>query len=148
MEIPHVSPNSFVRLSTYEWALRTAGYLSASVCSFVLLHTTSVLKKKFLFPEGELELPYDTVYLDPKPGAEVPAKAYREKREPGWLRKWFYLKTGTDSILRSMGREPAPIQMPVVPMDQRIRHQLKAVAALSRRFSMHDLAEEFVAAGI
>lgn len=44
LEVQHISPNSFVRLSTFEWAFRSAA-TPPLTRAFVLLHAASVLTK-------------------------------------------------------------------------------------------------------
>lgn len=136
-----------MRLSTFEWALRSAGYSTTSAQAFVLLHTTGVLTKKVDFPEGSLEVQYGNTYLNPRESAVVPAKAYCERWTTGWINRWFYLSTGERITLKSSGTEPNPVPAPEVKVDEGLKLQIVTLAAASRRFSMRDPTEEFVVAG-
>lgn len=40
VEIQHISPNSFVHLSVFDWAFRSAGFAIVSARAFTHLHTT------------------------------------------------------------------------------------------------------------
>lgn len=75
LEVQHISPNSFVQLSTFEWALRSTDYSIASAWAFAVLHTADVLTKKVDFPEGSLEVRYGNTYFNPREGAVIPVKA-------------------------------------------------------------------------
>lgn len=79
LEVQHISPNSFVRLSTFEWALHSAGYFVASARALSHLHTVGVLTKKADFPKGSLEVWYGNTFFNPREGAVIPAKAYCER---------------------------------------------------------------------
>lgn len=148
LEVQHISPNSFVRLSTFEWALCSASYLVASAQVFAHLPTAGVLTKKADFSEGSLEVRYGNAFFYPREGAVVPAKAYCERRTTGWIKRWFYLSMGEKSSLKSSRAEPPPIVAPAVQLDDGVKFRIVAVASASRRFSMRDLVVEFVAAGM
>lgn len=66
LEVQHISPNSFVRLSTFEWALRSTGYSTTSARTFAHLHTIGVLTKKADFLEGSLEVQYGNTLSTPR----------------------------------------------------------------------------------
>lgn len=142
------SRNLFVRLSTFEWALRSAGYSSAFARAIAQLHTASVLTKKANIPEGSLGFRYGNAFFNPWEGAAVPTKAYCERRTTGWIKWWLYLSVGESISFKSTGTEPNPTSTPVIKLDEGLRLRIAVVEAASRRFSMWDLTEEFVAVGI
>lgn len=69
LEVQHILPNSFVRLSTFEWALRSSGYSVASARAFAHLHMARVLTKKADISEGSLEIRYANTFFNPREGA-------------------------------------------------------------------------------
>uniref|UniRef100_K3XR26 Transposase (putative) gypsy type domain-containing protein n=1 Tax=Setaria italica TaxID=4555 RepID=K3XR26_SETIT len=84
LEIQHISPNSLVRLSTFEWAFRTEGAIS-SARTVAHLYVASVRHKFHIFKGVKKEVCCGQVFFHPWDQAMVPTKAYKDRRETAWL---------------------------------------------------------------
>ena len=64
------------------------------------------------------------------------------------MSKWFYYKVGEDSNLKSRHGEVFYIPSPEVPLYSTSRSRVLLLQNIAERFSMRDLCEEFMAAGV
>ena len=64
------------------------------------------------------------------------------------MSKWFYYNVGEDSNLKSRHGEVFHIPSPEVPLDSTSRSRVMLLQNIVERFSMRDLCEGFVAAGV
>lgn len=121
LEIQHISPNSFVSRCVDQESGLPGG-----------LHGGLIRER----------------LLQSQVGCRRPRKALLRAPAMGWIRRWFYLNAGEGSSLKSSGEEACLVPAPMVSLDDGVKFRIAAVASASRRFSMWDLTEEFVAAGI
>ena len=79
---------------------------------------------------------------------EVPTKAYREHWGPNFLSKCFYYRVGPKSNLRSTHSEVFYIPAPELTLDGTSSSRVILLKTITRKLSMRDLCEEFIAVGI
>lgn len=155
LEIQQLTPNVLVCLAVFAWLFRAEGGAPLSRV-FAELHFAKHWPKKVVLdcPEehGDRIVPYGSVFFLLVDEEAVPAKAYWERWNTGWVHRWFYHKVSTTGGLSSRCRELEYVKQPEQDLPVKevpaLRAQVSLVRKVIHRFSMRDLTEEFIDAGI
>lgn len=105
LEIEHITLNTMIRLSIFEWAFRLEG-TKPSAAAFAATHQAT--QRPLNSPLGEdMWLSYMCVTIWPHDNMEplVPTKAYKDQRGATMYRKWFYYDQDPSCGLYSLRTE-------------------------------------------
>ena len=146
VEIQQLTVNAIMRLAIFEWAFRMEGVVP-DAAPFAATHKACARKQDSPLGKEYVSM-YGTISFIPRVETEVPTKAYWEHWGPNFLSKWFYYRVGPKSNLWSTHSKVFYIPTPEVTLDDTSSSRVILLKTIARKLSMHDLCEEFIAAGI
>ncbi|KAG8065038.1 hypothetical protein GUJ93_ZPchr0004g38983 [Zizania palustris] len=146
--LPQLSPNAIARLAIFEWALRAEGCEGRAEI-FAALHRASCQPKTYLGPGGEkIVVAFGSInfWLWDEFALRFPAKAINARWYTDWILRWFYAEVGAGSRLAGPLQDINFRREALVHPDPgQLEARLSLLQRISRRMSMRDLAEEFIA---